>query len=59
MRVFEAETLRRGLIEAATRSPTSRSSISACRMVTALILFATCVEWSQMPGIVLSARGRA
>lgn len=42
LRVYEAETLQRGLLEAATRNPISSFSISACRTVTASILFATC-----------------
>lgn len=42
LRVYEAETLQRGLLEAATRKPISSFSISVCRTVTALILFVTC-----------------
>ena len=42
LRVYEAETLQRGLLEAATRKPDLIILISACRTATALILFATC-----------------
>ena len=44
MRVYEAETLQRGLLEAATRKPDLIISISACPMVMGLSLSATCAS---------------
>ena len=44
LRVYEAETLQRGLIETATRKPDLVSWIWVYRTVTGSILSATCVN---------------
>ncbi|MGU0015924.1 response regulator [Escherichia coli] len=56
MRVYEAETLQRGLLEAATRKPDLIILDLACPMVMGLSLSCDLRQWSAVPVIVLSAR---
>ncbi|HID4387322.1 TPA: response regulator, partial [Klebsiella pneumoniae] len=56
MRVFEAETLRRGLIEAATRKPDLAILDLGLPDGDGIDFIRDLRQWSQMPIIVLSAR---